>query len=87
MAWDDDLGWIEGELAFEELEGGFWTCTVADDDEDAPLGGMVVLGNTDKVEDFSPGQRVRIFGEPMGEAASIFMAGPMYEVLDIRPAS
>lgn len=87
MAWDDDLGWIEGELVFEELEGGFWTCNFADKDTDAPLGGSVVLGNTDKLDGFKAGQRVRIFGEPMHEAASIFMAGPMYEVLDVKLAN
>lgn len=84
---------LTGELAFVELEGGYWQLTFGGPDD--RWGGRVVLGRPAQLRDRVPDAagagageaqslRAHVRGRAREETMSIFMAGTMFEVSSIE---
>jgi hypothetical protein len=80
--WNEDLTEIVGVLRWNDLEGGFWSLEFGDDE--APMGGQVVLGQPQLPAGVGDGARVRVRGQVREDVVDFFMAGTRFEPGDVQ---
>lgn len=77
-----DYSWVAGQLYWSNLEGGFWGIRYGEVGSDK-YNGHFVLG-AELPSDFKDGDLVRVKGQIAEQQVSIFMAGWIYKVEEIK---
>jgi hypothetical protein len=74
---DPDVVRLNGTVRFMTFEGGFWAVRGDDNVTYDPVGGLPAAFQSD-------GLRVRMEARRRNDLASVHMAGPLVEILNIR---
>lgn len=83
----DDYRWLVGQLQRVNLSDGHWKIRYAPLDQVDQWGGSVILAPDIRLENYKEGQNVYVEGEILVRRPSLYVAGPLFRIRTIRPAS
>ncbi len=84
---DKEYNWLIGRLQRVHVRGGEWKIRYAPLDEIDQWGGSMVLAPDIRLEEFSDGELIYVEGEILVERPSLYLAGPLYRIRTVRPAT
>jgi len=84
---DKEYNRLIGRLQRVHVPGGEWKIRYAPLDEIDQWGGSMVLAPDIRLEEFSDGDLIYVEGEILVERPSLYLAGPLYRIRTLRPAT